>query len=129
MTTTLSKTLRTLALPTLLGATLFVAGPGNAAADGLTFRGLEHRYAGQARMAAAHEHFNSVIPAATPLHEARATLERAGARCQTGETLTCSHHSFDGVDNMLHQVVWTVEAQHKDGAVTGLDIQRQSIGS
>jgi hypothetical protein len=125
----ISTTLRTLAIPFTLGAALFAAAPGSAATDHLTFRGLEHRYAGEARLETANRHFNTLIPAATPLHEARATLEKAGARCQTGATLTCTHNSFDGVDNMLHQVVWTVEAQHDGGAVTGLQIQRQSIGS
>jgi hypothetical protein len=125
----ITKTLRTLAIPFTLGAALFAAAPGSAATDHLTFRGLEHRYSGQERIATAHQHFNTLIPAATPLHEARATLEKAGARCQAGTTLTCTHNSFDGVDNMLHQVVWTVEAQHADGAVTDLKIHRQSIGS
>jgi hypothetical protein len=121
--------LRTLAIPLTLGAALFAAAPGSAAGDQLTFRGLEHRYAPKERLAVATDHFNMAIPAATPLHEARATLEKAGARCRDGATLTCTHNSFDGVENMLHQVVWTVEAQHDGGAVTGLQVNRESIGS
>jgi hypothetical protein len=117
-----------LAAPLALGAALLAAAPGSAA-DRLTFRGIEHLHPLKSRLPVAHAHFNGAIPAATPLAEARATLEKAGARCQAGPTLTCTHSSFDGVENMLHQIVWTVEARHADGAVTGLDIRRQSIGS
>jgi hypothetical protein len=129
MTQFVAKQRRGRMILALLAGIAFAAPAAMATSAPLTFRGLEHRHSGNERLSLARQNFNARIPAGTPLHEARATLEQAGARCVSGASLSCTHNSYEGVSDVLRHVEWKVDVSHREGAVTGLDIDRRSIGS
>ena len=110
-------------------ALALIASPAIAEPAPHSFRALEFRHDEAQRMAVARESFARHIPAGTPIAAARATLEKAGARCTAGAVLTCRHASTEAVENAHRSVHWTVEVGHADGRVTGLAIDRRSIGA
>lgn len=97
----------------------------------LTFQGLEYGYSGQDRIDQANAYFHTAIPAGTSVADARTILKKAGARCadRAGAPLLCTVNSFEAVDDMLHDVRWTVNVDRDGDAVTGLSLARTSIGS
>jgi hypothetical protein len=97
----------------------------------VTFQGLEYGYSGQDRIDQANSYFRSAIPAGSSVTDARILLTKAGARCsdRPGAALRCTANSFEAVDDMLHDVSWTVRVDRDGNAVTGLSIGRSSIGS
>jgi hypothetical protein len=97
----------------------------------VTFQGLEYGYSGQDRIAEANAYFHDAIPAGSSASDARALLTKAGAHCadRNGAQLRCTANSFEAVDDMLHDVSWTVKIDRDGDAVTGLSVDRASIGS
>jgi hypothetical protein len=111
-----------------LAALALTAGPALATPELHSFRALEFKHDDLHRVAVARESFGHHIPVGTTVAAARATLEKAGARCVEGATLVCRHASTEAVENMHRSVHWTVDVTHRDGAVTGMAVDRESIG-
>jgi hypothetical protein len=96
----------------------------------LTFRGLEFDYSGADRMNAAKTAIHRAIPSGSNVGDARKFLTGAGAICRNHSAkMTCVSNGFDVVENTLHDVAWTIDVDHKGGAVTDVSIDRESIGS
>jgi hypothetical protein len=96
-----------------------------------TFRGFEHELSGRDRIAAANSYFRAVIPVGSAVVNARALLKRAGAWCSDRDPaqLRCTANSSEAVEDMLHDVSWTVNVEHMDAKVTHVAVDRSSIGS
>jgi hypothetical protein len=97
----------------------------------ITFRGLEFDYSGEQRIDVAEAALHSAIPVGSKVIDARSALTHAGAIChdRRPEEMTCVSNGFDVVENILHDVSWTIEVDHQGGSVTNLAIDRESIGS
>ena len=97
-----------------------------------TFRDLEFDYSGQDRIDIAKASFRARIPAGTPTATAQETMRTAGAHCgvaaDNGQT-KCSFGSFEGVEDHLHDVVWTIGLDSQNGQVAHVDVTRESLGS
>ncbi|WP_068081055.1 hypothetical protein [Novosphingobium rosa] len=108
-----------------------MASPIVVSAQPLSFRGLEFNHAGQERVDYARAALHAAIPQGSALSNARALLTHAGARCtqHQADRMTCVANSFEAVDEMLHDVSWTIHVSHDGDAVTALSVERQSIGS
>ncbi|UAK25093.1 hypothetical protein [Sphingomonas nostoxanthinifaciens] len=91
-----------------------------------TFRDFEHHYSGAEQMEVARAALDARVPAGTPVAEARATLRKAGATCRGA---TCTYNTFGSSHDMRHSVHWTVNLDAREGAVHGLDVQRETRGS
>lgn len=97
-----------------------------------TFRDLEYGYSGSERLDVARTLLSQEIPAGTDISTAREAVRRAGAHCGAaiaGGQTRCTFATFDGVDDHLHDVVWTVRLDSRNGRIVGLDVARDSIGS
>ncbi|WP_022692220.1 hypothetical protein [Sphingomonas oryzagri] len=97
-----------------------------------TFRDLEFDYSGADRVAAARSSLDALIPAGTDTAMARAIVRKEGAHCRDavndGET-RCTFGSFDGVDDHLQDIVWTVKLNSQAGKISDLSVARETFGS
>lgn len=96
-----------------------------------SFRNLEYDYDGADRVLAARTALGQAIPMGSSIVGARAVLKQAGARCRDRQPgrMTCASNQFEAVENVLHDVAWTIAVDHDGDTVTGLTIDRTSIGS
>ncbi|UAK23770.1 hypothetical protein [Sphingomonas nostoxanthinifaciens] len=96
-----------------------------------TFGDLEFGYSGTDRIDAARSGLAASIPAGSSVASARALLVRAGARCKDAapSQMRCTSNKFEAVEDMLHDVSWTVAVNHDGDAVTRVAVDRASIGS
>jgi hypothetical protein len=72
------------------------------------------------------------IPIGSPVTTARDVLRDRGAHCRGlhGDgVLRCTFGAFDTIENHLQDVTWTIRVASTDGAVTSLDVHRDSRGS
>jgi hypothetical protein len=70
------------------------------------------------------------IPTGMAALQATKLLHEAGARCEGGTAaVRCTHNSFEAVDDLLQDVVWTVDMGTANGFVTSAIARRASIGS
>lgn len=105
-----------------------------AAPDGAvphTLRVVEFGYDGHERMVMATAMLQSAVPVGSSLNEAKLALAEAGSAMRTRDAVTpeLRSHSFESVDDVLHDVVWTVDVLRDGDRSAGLEIDRASIGS
>jgi hypothetical protein len=116
----------------LLGVSVpAMADPIVISAHSASFRGFELAWSGQERIDRATLYLQAAIPQGSALADARTLLTRAGARC-TGHDdarMTCVSNAFEAVEDMGHDVSWTILIDHAGNTVTGLSLARDSIGS
>jgi hypothetical protein len=106
--------------------------PVSAMAHDLTFRDLEFTRSGDERVDVARRTFAAELPTGTPIDQAEAVLRRADARCHTPRAagdVTCTFSSQEAVDDFMHDVMWTVVLHTQAGKLTGLSIDRTSVGA
>lgn len=96
-----------------------------------TFRAIEFGYEGQDRMIMVTAMLRSTFAIESSLSESKVALAKAGARCrrETPSRLRCEANSFESDDDVLHDVVWTVDVLRDRDRSIGLKIHRASIGS
>lgn len=99
--------------------------------QGATFNDLEYSYSGSDRLDAARTELSREVPVGSDVAGARAILKQAGARCADVSVarLRCTSNHFEAVENVLHDVAWTISVDHSGNSVTGLSVERASIGS
>lgn len=100
------------------------------AAPAPTFRDFEFGASGADQLDAARTTFAKAIPIGSSISGARQVLTKAGARCRDAQAeLRCTSNHFEAVADILHDVAWTVAIDHDGNSVTGLAVDRESIGS
>lgn len=97
-----------------------------------TFRDLEYGDSVSGRLESARTLLNARIPVGTDISVARAIVSNEGARCgaavENGQT-RCTFSGFDGIEDHLHDIVWTIDLNSQNGRVADLDVTRASVGS
>ena len=98
--------------------------------DGFSFTDLEYRYdAGDAERIGKDEVAKLVQPGMSSV-DAVATLRKAGTYCRPhAEDVTCLYTAMEAVEEMPHDLVWTVKMGIADGRVTSVSATRESVGS
>lgn len=120
--------------PSIIGCTLAVALSATAVSAQdkrpFSFRDLEYRYdAGDAERIGKRQ-IADLAPTGTSVDAASRSLRDAGARCRMGAgNLVCRYTAFEAVEEMPHDLVWTVTMPITDGRTTGLTAERESLGS
>jgi hypothetical protein len=94
-------------------------------------RDIEYSYAGQERMQKARSMLTSMFPAGSSVATATKELSQSGAHCRPDHQglMSCTFSGFEGVDDHLHDVVWTVRLNAQGGKISDLNVTRDSIGS
>lgn len=100
------------------------------AARSFSFRDLEYRYdAGDAERIGKRE-ITGLVPAGTSVSEAARAMRDAGARCRPhSDSLVCQYTAFEAVEEMPHDLVWTVTMPVSGAQITGATAERESLGS
>lgn len=95
-----------------------------------SFRDLEYRYdAGDAERIGKHE-VAGLVPAGTSVDAATRSMHAAGARCRAdANALVCQYTAFEAVEEMPHDLGWTVTMPVSGTQITGAMAERESLGS
>lgn len=98
--------------------------------DGFSFTDLEYRNdAGDAERLGKEEVAKLVQPGMSSA-DAVAILRKAGTYCRPHEgDVTCLYTAMEAVEEMPHDLVWTVKMDVADGRVTTVTTTRESLGS
>lgn len=92
-----------------------------------SFFSLEYHYSSSEVVAAARSQLDEYMPTGTPVADAKVLLKHAGARCRDlpGGALHCKYNKSEFADDIMQDVVWTVDVAATDGAVSGVTIDRE----
>lgn len=98
------------------------------ASTGPDFRGIENRLEGDSALAEGRTAVVDAIPLGTPLMDAEAILQEAGAQCKPkhndAQTLRCIYNDVRIGDNSIGHVRWNTMLHTADGKVVSLSVNR-----
>ncbi len=110
----------------MVAATLVAAPAVYAAHPAVSFHSIEYN-AGD-RTAEAQNALGAAIPAGTPVSEAQAVLQDAGATCRPSRheanTVRCLYNEMAAVDENFDDIRYTTHLHTADGLVTDLTVDR-----
>ena len=106
-----------------------MSAPAQAAKALSTFNHIEYERDGSDAAEVGKTVIARAVPAGMTASQAATLLHKAGARCKAGvAAVRCTHYSFEAVENVLHDVVWTVDIGTANGIVASTTARRASIG-
>lgn len=93
------------------------------------FRDIEYGYTGEGSVEQARLQMLDAIPSGTPLQDAEAVLQRAGAHCRASkhqpETVRCLYNEMTAADENFDDIRWTTRLHVVGDQVADFTVDRQ----